>query len=309
LRPPERKAFREKFLCWLGQRYQFDVKGDLDSFSPQDEKIKISCVINFFGRLDLLAGILYSLVGQNYPKEQFEVILVEDRGGTEAGRTFCESFSDCLQIVYQPLDKQFGHMGYSRNYGLSKSRGEFILLLDDDTVILQQDFFRRLEEEFYRSEDIDAIIPHGTASYSLWPERYAYHEPFFMTSRCMAYRRSVLEELKGYLASIVGQEDVEFVVRFAVAGKNAVCMPDLNYYHPPLLYPKLDKPKAVGSSFMSLRHRYPLPLFVLLLINCVRHLPLYFWPTRAGREKSRFAFGFAVGIFRGLLGRESGSYQ
>jgi len=305
----ERKTLRAQFLRWLGRRYKFDLQGDLEYFSPRDENIKISCVINFFGRLNLLSGILNCLVGQNYPKEQFEVILIEDQGGTGEGRAFCESFSDRLQIVYHPLDKHFGHMGYSRNYGLSKARGEFILLLDDDTVILQRDFLSRLEEGFHSHRDADAIIPHGTASYSLWPERYSYHEPYFMTSRCMAYRRSLLQGLKGFLAQIIGQEDVEFVVRFMIAEKTALRMPDLSYYHPPLLYPKLDKPKAVGSSFTTLRNRYPLPLFVLLLMNCVRHLPLYLWPTRSAREKGRFAFGFAIGVCRGLLGQEGGAYQ
>jgi len=305
----ENKTLREKFLRLLGKKYNIDLHGDLECFSPRDENIKISCVINFFGRLDLLAGILNCLVEQNYPIKHFEVILIEDQQGTAEGRAFCESFSDRLQIVYYPLDKNFGHMGYSRNYGLSKARGEFVLFLDDDTVILQTDFLSRLVAGFEAKENADAIIPQGFASYSLWPERYAYHEPYFMTSRCTAYRRSLLQSLRGFFSQIIGQEDVEFAVRFMIAEKIALRLSDLTYYHPPLLYPKLDKPKAVGYSFTTLRHRYPCLLFILLLLNCVRHLPLYFWPTRSAKEKGRFAVGFAVGIGLGLLGREGGAYQ
>ena len=56
------------------------------------------------------------------------------------GGKLAEAFTDRLQIRYAPLDKNFGLMGYSRNYALSLSRGEYILFLDDDTVILQNDF-------------------------------------------------------------------------------------------------------------------------------------------------------------------------
>jgi glycosyltransferase involved in cell wall biosynthesis len=304
----EKKTLREQFLRWLGRRYDFDIHGDLECFSPRDENIKISCVINFFGRINLLSGILYSLVEQDYPKEQFEVVLIEDRGGTAEGRNFCESFSERLQIVYHPLDENFGHMGYSRNFGISKTRGEFILLLDDDTVILQTDFLSRLGEEFRRSKEVDAIIPSGSASFSLWPERYAFHEPFFMTSRCMAYRRTVLVELKGYVARIIGQEDVEFVVRFTIAGKKAINADTLNYLHPPLLVPNIRKPRAVGFSFFCLRARYSWPLWILLLANCSRHAPLLLLPTRRFREQGRFGVGFLLGILDGLRGAEEQVY-
>ena len=52
------------------------------------------------------------------------------------------SFADRLNIIYRPLDKHFGKMGYSRNFGLAQARGCYVLFLDDDTVILQEDFLR-----------------------------------------------------------------------------------------------------------------------------------------------------------------------
>src|SRR5450759_2516274 len=125
---------RAKLLTTLYKLFPFDLKGDCVVPAVSDS-IRISCVINFYGRLDLLSGILHSLAQQNLPRELFEVILVEDRGGTNDGRKTAEEFSNSLQVVYAPLDKNVGRMGYSRNYGLSLSRGEYILFLDDDTVI------------------------------------------------------------------------------------------------------------------------------------------------------------------------------
>ncbi len=303
----EGESMRSRVLRFLYRCVPFDLKGDC-TVPPPTSGIKISCIINFYGRLDLLSGILHSLAQQDFPKELFEVVLVEDRGGTAAGMKIAEVFVDKLQIVYAPLDKNFGLMGYSRNYGLSLSRGTFVLFLDDDTVILQENFLHLLLDTFEQSAS-DAVVPHGMASYALIEGKYDFHDPYFMTSRCTAYRRSVLEELGGFVSSFVGQEDVEFVMRFLMAGKNAVRAPGLEYYHPPLLVPNLRKPKAVGASFSGLLGRYPLAIWLLAMVNCSRHALFYFLPGRVNREKGRFGIGFFLGICSATTGRKELTYS
>jgi glycosyltransferase involved in cell wall biosynthesis len=298
---------RERLLKLLYKFAPFDLKGDC-IVPPPSKGVKISCLINFYGRLDLLSGILHSLAQQKFPKDAFEVILVEDRGGTDAGRMLAETFTDRLQIRYAPLDKNFGLMGYSRNYALSLSKGEYILFLDDDTVILQYNFLQVLYDSFENDLEIDAIIPHGMASYTLIAGKYGYHEPYFMTSRCTAYRRIVLAELGGFMSHFVGQEDVEFVVRFYMALKKVVKNPLLEYHHPPLLVPSFRKPKAVGYSFYGLKSKYPFIVWLLVILNCARHAPLYMVPVRRFREMGRFGIGFLAGVIAGSSGRTAHSY-
>lgn len=286
---------RRALLKKLGGLFPFDKRGDC-SVPPEGGGIRISCVINFYGRLDLLSGILHSLAQQTFPREWFEVVLVEDRGGTNEGRELADSFGEKLSIMYLPLDRNFGRMGYSRNFALSHCRGKYVLFLDDDTVIMQNDFLKKLELLFEENYMIDAIVPRGRAAFSLVCDRYAFHDPFFMTSRCCAYRRSVLSELGGFMADFVGQEDVEFVVRFLLAGKRSQNAPQLEYFHPPLLVPNLRKPQAVGSSFYGLKNRYPLVIWLLVILNCCRHAPLYLLPGRRFREMGRFGLGFFMGV-------------
>lgn len=259
--------------------------------------------------MDLLSGIVHSLVSQRYPRELFEVVLVEDRGGTEEGKRFCESFSDRLQIVYLPLPDNYGKMGFSRNYGLAASRGEFILFLDDDTVILQEDFLETLDRVFTENYDADAVVPHGHASYSLIRGKYAYHDSYFMTSRCTAYRRRALVDLGGFISDFIGQEDVEFVIRFSAGGKRSIEVSALSYSHPPLLVPNFRKPMAVGKSFASLRLRYPFLLWLLLIMNCARHVPLYLLPVRRFREMGRFSIGFVAGAVSSFSKKEGFGYN
>ncbi len=298
---------RTHVLKTLYRLFPFDLRGDC-AVSPASDGVRISCIINYYGRLDLLEGILFSLAHQEYPGDQFEVVLVEDKGGTEAGRIMAEEFAAVLPIVYAPLDKDFGRMGYSRNFGLARSRGENVLFLDDDTVIPQKDFLAGLDQVFRSNPDIDAVVPHGNASYGLVKGRYDFHDPFFMTSRCTAYRRSVLAGLGGFVSDFIGQEDVEFVVRFFMAGKNALHVPSLEYYHPPLLVGNFRKPMAVGQSFFRVRKRYPFLIWMLLLVNCSRHAPLYLIPWGRFREMGRFGVGFLAGVVWSLFSRKRFRY-
>lgn len=295
-------------LQGLYRLFPFDLSGDCVVPSAGDG-IRVSCVINFFGRLDLLSGILHSLAVQTMPRDLFEVVLVEDRGGTDDGRRCAESFSSSLQVRYIPLDGNFGKMGYSRNTGVANSRGEIVLFLDDDTVILQQDFLERLDRIFSGNPAVDAIVPRGRASYALIADRYDYHDPFFMTSRCTAYRRSALADLKGFVAHFVGQEDVEFVIRFLLAGKRSLNAAELGYFHPPLLVPNFRKPRAVGHSFYQLKSRYPLLIWLITVLNCARHAPLYMLPVRRYREMGRFGIGFIAGVLSSRFNRNGFQYN
>lgn len=301
------REMRSALLKHLYKLFPFDLSGDCH-VPPSCDDIKISCVINFYGRLDLLQGILWSLAEQQYPREQFEVLLVEDRNGTDAGRALAAEFAEHLNIIYLPLDTNFGRMGYSRNFGLARTRGDIILFLDDDTVLLQHDFLSILDQTFANNSRIDAIVPHGHAAYSCCEDHYSFHDPYFMTSRCTAYRRDVLQKLGGFMNSFVGQEDVEFVTRFTIAGKLSANTDTLNYYHPPLLVPNTRKPRAVGFSFYGLKGRYSLLIWLLLLANCARHAPLLLLPMRRYREQGRFGIGFIGGVMDGMLGKKGQVY-
>lgn len=290
---------RKKILQTLYKIFPFDLTGDC-VVPPARDGIKISCIINFYGRLDVLSGILFSLAMQKFPREEFEVILVEDRGGTDDGKMLAAKFEALLPIIYKPLDKNYGYIGYSRNYGLSFSRGEYVFFLDDDTVILQRNFLSQLIQEFDIS-NADGIIPFGTSSYYLLKGRYGYHEPFFPTNRCMAYRRETLQELGGFWSGIIGQEDVEFSIRFIVARKKYFNFKKLEYYHPPLVLNNSNKAASVGYSFAKLRARYSLPIYLLLLLNGLRYLPLIIFPFSMKRKmQARFSLGFLKGIFWSL---------
>lgn len=296
---------RTYILRRLYKIFPFDLTGDQE-LSLTESGPAVSCVINFYGRVELMRNILSCLSEQNLSKNKFEVIIVEDRGGTEEGKSLVQEYKRKLNIKYYTLEENFGIMGYARNYALSKTSGKYVLFLDDDTVVLDKDFLELLIREFDNT-GADAVMPRGSASFCLTQGKYSYHDPYFPTNRCMAYKRETLGELKGFVSEIIGQEDVEFTVRLIASGKKTHRSNVLSYMHPPLIYKNTDKGAAVGYSFTRLKNRYPLVIWLLLLVNGLRYLPLYLIPANTKyRMQARFSLGFAKGIWYAVTGREAG---
>nr|WP_319392818.1 glycosyltransferase family 2 protein [uncultured Desulfobacter sp.] len=280
-------------------------KGDLHSFSKTDKKI--SCVFIFYQRFDLMAQILHNLNAQDMSKTDFEVVLVEDRGGSEKGCGLVSQFHE-LDIRYFAPEGGWGKMGAMRNYGLSQARGEICLFLDDDTVIPDPCFLKTLAKLFDTHPECGGIMSHGRASYSLINGRYDFHDPYFFTNRCMAYRKTCLEKLNGFDSGFIGQEDVELAIRFIASGYTALKAECLNYYHPPLVCENSNKARAVGASFAA--SKYSGIVKCLLFFNGTRWLPLYISPALKHRFMARFAFGFLKGFLGQLFhGQSKQTYQ
>ncbi len=293
---------RKAILRTAYKYFPFSLKGDM-KIENTDPETELSCVINFYRRTHLLRNILSCLAEQDISKDKFEVVLIEDRNGTEEGKALADLYGSKLNIRYFTLQSNFGHMGFSRNLGVSKVKGKYVLLLDDDTVILQNDFIATLIKEF-ENTGADAIVPHGCASFSLIKDKYDYHDPYYPTSRCMGYTREVLGEMEGFVSDMVGQEDVEFVVRLNAARKKIVQSPRLDYYHPPLIVDNLRKPAAVGASFAKLRSRYPFLILLMLIMNGARHLPLLLLPfNKRFLMQGKFSLGFLLGVLYSVVGK------
>jgi glycosyltransferase involved in cell wall biosynthesis len=287
--------------------FPFPLTGDLTSdvqIPNGEQNCEISCVINFYGRTELLRNILTGLSEQSFKKADFEVVLVEDRSGTKEGKEIVKEFRSKLNIKYYFLEENFGVMGYARNFGLSKTKGNFILFLDDDTIILDKDFLSILVNEFNTS-GAEAVMPFGSASFCLIKEKYSFHDPYFPTNRCMAYKRETLLELKGFVSEIIGQEDVEFTLRLIAAQKKIHRSNLISYMHPPLITQNTNKAAAVGASFAKLRKRYSFVVWLMLLINGCRDLPKLIFPISTQyKMQGMFSLGFLFGIWYSITGKK-----
>jgi GT2 family glycosyltransferase len=89
----------------------------------------VSVIITTYQRPQQLARVLQMLALQDYPKDRFEVIVVND-GGSQPLGTVVAPFERDLQIrlIYQ----ENGGPGAGRNIGVAQARGAMIAFTDDD---------------------------------------------------------------------------------------------------------------------------------------------------------------------------------
>lgn len=90
-----------------------------------------SIVIPVFNRPDEIDRLLQSLTLQD-DKNPFEVVVVED-GSTIDAKQVCDRYSNQLEINY--YFKPNSGPGDSRNYGMSKAKGTYFLILDSDCIL------------------------------------------------------------------------------------------------------------------------------------------------------------------------------
>lgn len=122
------------------------------------EKIKFSIIIATYNRLPYLQKCLESLLNQNYPKNSYEIIVVND-GSSDGTGEYLKDMSSRFPSLLIHIDESHKGLPASRNKGASASRGEILAYLDDD-CITPQDWLSSIESVFQNHPEIAALGSH-----------------------------------------------------------------------------------------------------------------------------------------------------
>ncbi|MFV5693599.1 glycosyltransferase [Flavobacterium sp. LT1R49] len=90
-----------------------------------------SLIIPVYNRPDEVDELLESLSRSTY-NEIFEIVIIED-GSTLPCKDVAQKYGDRLDISY--YYKENSGPGDSRNYGMTKSRGDYFIIFDSDCII------------------------------------------------------------------------------------------------------------------------------------------------------------------------------
>ena len=257
-----------KVLQTLNRCFTFKITADWNAAGDRAQ-IEFSCIIPSC-RPELLKDILEDLSLQDFPKNDFEIIVIDGPGKV---------------------------IGSLRNQGLEKSHGQFILFLDDDTRIFQKDFLSKASLILKESR-ADIIQPGGHSLYAVLQGRTDFLDHFSFASRCCIYTRDLLERLGGFRADLNSYSDIELSIRAVSLAPRVVRTDKLSYYHPPLYFPSLQKPLAIGQSIFKLKKYYPFIIWLLIYLNALRFLPLVFRPTKQNRSWFKISLGVLLYPFR-----------
>ena len=110
--------------------------------------MKVSIILPTYNRKKLLKKCIESLISQNYPKEDFEIIVIDD-GSTDGTEQITRKLKRKIPNLIYYKTKHNGQAN-ARNFGLRKAKGSFIAFTDDDCVV-EKNWLRKIEDTFKRT--------------------------------------------------------------------------------------------------------------------------------------------------------------
>ena len=204
--------------------------------------VKYSFVVPVFNRPDEVDELLASLSRQTLTC--FEVVVVED-GSEVTCEEVCQKYAHSLRLHYYM--KPNSGPGQSRNYGVERAQGEYVIILDSD-VVLPEGYLAAVDEELHRLP-ADAFGGPDAAHPSFTPVQKAISysmtsffttggirggkkklDKFYPRSFNMGIRRDVYQQLKGFSAMRFG-EDIDFSIRIFKGGYRCRLFPEAWVWH------------------------------------------------------------------------------
>lgn len=99
----------------------------------QTHHFTLSVILPTFNRVDTLARTLAALEKQTLPKEEFEVIVVND-GSEDGTDSFLERYKNTGKLNFSYLTKENEGQGIARNAGLALADGYIVVFTQDDHI-------------------------------------------------------------------------------------------------------------------------------------------------------------------------------
>lgn len=114
--------------------------------------VKFSIVVPIYNVYNYLENCLESLKKQSY--ENFEVILVND-GSPDDSQKIIDKYVS-LDKRFKGYKKKNGGISDARNYGVTKTTGDYLLFVDSDDTVDENLLFK-LNEEIEKNGEVDLI--------------------------------------------------------------------------------------------------------------------------------------------------------
>lgn len=204
--------------------------------------MKYSIIVPVYNRPDECDELLDSLTRQTF--KDFEVLIVED-GSSLPCEAVVTRYAATLPVRYYA--KPNSGPGQTRNYGVERATGDYVLILDSD-VVLPEDYLAAIETEL-QAQPCDAFGGPDRAHPSFTPTQKAINyamtsffttggirggkkkmDKFYPRSFNMGVRREVYTRLGGFADMRFG-EDIDFSTRIFKGGYACRLFPEAWVYH------------------------------------------------------------------------------
>lgn len=204
--------------------------------------MKVSIIIPTHNRLEKLRETVEKLREQDFPTEDFEIIVVDD--GSNPPVTFEKDFTVSPEVKIVRLEGE--ERSVARNTGAREAGGELLIFVDDD-ISVKKDFVEKhwqAHQEFSEALAIGEILlpensqktPFGRFRQRLEQndiprQRGLVAEKNFCTAQNMSVAKDLFLGLGGFDENIVSSEDQEFALRHTAQGGKIIFLPEASAIH------------------------------------------------------------------------------
>lgn len=233
--------------------------------------IEISVVMPTRNRRDSLEVVLPSLANQDYPKDKYELILV-DNGSSDGTDELIKTLN--IPNLRHIVQKEAGNRAGARNRGIKEASGKMVMFTDADIIAepnLISSHMKFLSEHpdsavVGREVQVNTLEERDGVKNGTMPER-TLHKPsktrlpwyFFLTGNAAAPKEALIdvgmfdENFTGY-----GHEDIELGYRLEKAGIKIFYNHDaVNYHwHPVEFEEQCSKMKLAGISTVRFYNKH-----------------------------------------------------
>src|SRR3954471_13482790 len=107
----------------------------------QTSVVKVTVAIPTYNRADFLRQTLAGITAQQFPREHFEVLVI-DNNSRDHTRNVVEEFAQSRPAPRYIHETRQG-LDYARNRAIAEARGEIIIFGDDD-ILVQPDWIAQM---------------------------------------------------------------------------------------------------------------------------------------------------------------------
>jgi cellulose synthase/poly-beta-1,6-N-acetylglucosamine synthase-like glycosyltransferase len=271
--------------------------------TDKNDRPFVSVVMTVLNMERTIKECLESLINLNYPKDRYEIIIVDGKS-KDSTKDIVQSIIDKTNEPEIRLYEKEGLVGVGRNEAFAQSKGEFVAITDGDMVV-PPDWLDNLINNF--DDDVAGVGgPNDNADKSLittaiacidvqgpsfdvvpllgdnpyTEEKVSDSDVYTTICRNTAYRKKVLDDIKGFDERIISCDDPELNMKILKKGYKLKYIPDalVKHHHRSSIsgFYKQQRRYAVSQAIVNKIHPelykriQPLPfiafIFLLLLI-------------------------------------------
>jgi glycosyltransferase AglI len=203
----------------------------------------ISIIIPVYNDRKGVSDTLSSLLAITYPKENMEIIVV-DNGSSDGTVNAVEEFQKIHPSLIKLLSVTSVQSSYAaRNEGISSSRGDILVFLDADMTVAP-DFLEKIEDFLSRTEAMyvgfNVVIPEAKRENIFqkydrltgFPIESFIEHKHFTGAGCLAATRTLFDKIGVFNGSLISSGDLEFGNRAYNSGIKLHFVQSVTALHP-----------------------------------------------------------------------------